>query len=221
MKIAIALSLALATSVALASPAYVTDQFKVTVRSGASTQNRIIAMLSSGTQVDVLSQDPKTGYSKVSFGGGREGYILTRQLLDQPVARQQVANLQKEVAVLKSNPDQLQSKLATLTQQYNQLKAEHAQLQTTEQHTKDELTALQRTSANAVRIANERNALREQVAGLTRSNEELKAERRELENSSTQRWFLIGGGVALGGILLGLILPHLRFRRRKDSWGSL
>jgi len=51
--------------------------------------------------------------------------------------------------------------------------------------------------------------------------ESLKQQNRDLGNDSTQRWFLIGAGVVLLGIILGLILPHLRFQRRKSSWGSL
>ena len=43
---------------------------------------------------------------------------------------------------------------------------------------------------------------RKQVAELTRSNEELKAEKRELENQGAQRWFMIGSGVVVGGILI-------------------
>jgi SH3 domain protein len=50
---------------------------------------------------------------------------------------------------------------------------------------------------------------------------ELQQANRELANQSTQRWFLIGAGVVCGGILIGLILPRLRLRRRKDTWGSL
>ena len=59
------------------------------------------------------------------------------------------------------------------------------------------------------------------VAALTRERENLKQENRDLSNRTTQNWFLIGAGVIIAGIVLGLILPHLRFQRRKTSWGSL
>ena len=32
---------------------------------------------------------------------------------------------------------------------------------------------------------------------------------------------MIGAGVIILGMILGLLLPHLRFQRRKSSWGSL
>lgn len=221
MKLLATVTLSLLSSLALAQTAYVTDQFKITVRSGESAQHRIINMISSGSPVDVISRNADTGYTKIKLASGRTGFVLSRQLLSQPVARDQLATLQAEVEALKTAPGELQGKLAGLTRQYNELQSAHTELQGIKQEIEQELAALKRTSANAVRISNERNELRKQVAELTRSNEELKAEKRELENRSAQRWFMIGGGVTVGGIIIGLLLPHLRIRRRKDSWGSL
>lgn len=206
---------------AQAEPAFVTDQFKITVRSGESAQHRIISMLKTGTEVQAVSRNAQTGYTKVRLPNGKEGFVLTRQLLNEPVARDRLAELQAEVDALKAAPGELQQRLSSLTTQYRELESAHKELQQVKQNIEQELAALQRTSVNAVRISKERNELRKQVAELTRSNEELKAEKRELENRSAQRWFMIGGGVTVGGILIGLILPHLRIRRRKDSWGSL
>lgn len=221
MKILLSLALTLLAGLAFAEAAYVTDEFQITVRSGESAQHRIIRMLNSGTEVDVIAKNPATGYSKIRLDNGREGFVLSRQLLEQPVARDQLAALRAEVEALKTAPGELQQKLAGLTRQYNELQSAHSELQSIKRDIEQELAALRRTSANAVRISNERNELRKQVAELTRTTEELKQEKRELENRSAQRWFMIGGGVTVGGILIGLILPHLRIRRRKDSWGSL
>jgi SH3 domain protein len=204
-----------------AQQAWVTDEFKVTVRAGESARHKIISMVSSGTPVTVLSRNGETGYSRVRLANGKEGYILTRQLLDKPVARDQLSELQEEVAALKTAPSELQRKVSELTREYNDLQRAHKELQGINKKISGELAALKRTSANAVRISNERNELRKEVAELTRSSEQLKQEKRELENNSAQRWFMIGAGVIVGGILIGLILPHLRLRRRKDSWGSL
>ncbi len=215
------IALLMLASQALAERAWVTDEFKITVRSGESPRHKIISMIKSGTPVEVLSRNRATGYSRVRLPNGKEGFVLSRQLLDHPVAREQLATLEAEVAALKTAPSELQRKLADLTERHDRLSREHESLQAEKKRIELELAALKRTSANAVRIANERNELRKQVAELTRSNEELKQEKRELENNNAQRWFMIGGGVTIAGILIGLILPHLRLRRRKDSWGSL
>lgn len=221
MKKILLLTLLMLAHSVLAERAWVTDEFKITVRSGESSRHKIISMLSSGTAVSVLSRNKATGYTHMRLPNGKDGYVLTRQLLKQPVARDKLAALEKEVAALKTAPSELQRKLSEITKDYSELQRAHKELQAINKEMEQELAALKRTSANAVRISNERNDLRKQVAELTRTNEELKQEKRELENNSAQRWFMIGGGVTVAGILIGLILPHLRLRRRKDSWGSL
>ena len=221
MKTIATLFLILLSATALARTAYVTDELKITLRTGESATHRILRMLSTGTRLTVVSDNPQTGYSKVRLGSGTEGYVLTRQLLNQPVARDRLAAAEAEVASLKAAPGELSSRLAKLTDQHKALQNEHNQLKASKRQVDQEYAALQRTASNSVRIANERNELRKQVASLTREIEDVKQQNRELENKTAQNWFLIGAGVVVGGIILGLILPHLRVRRRKSSWGSL
>lgn len=214
------LSLCVAAA-AHADTRYVTDQFQITLRSGESATHRIIRMLPTGTQLQVLGVNEATGYAHVRTTDGKDGYVLSRQLLKEPVARDRLVQLEQRLQELEAAPGELSAKLAKLQKEHDELQRAHAELQRVKQQVESELTSLQRTSANAVRISNERNELRTQVAALTRETEDLKQEKRELQNRSAQRWFLIGAGVVTGGILLGLILPRLRIRRRRDSWGSL
>lgn len=220
-KLATILLMILCTAPAWAKTAYVTDQVEITLRTGASTSHRIVRMVPTGEKLTVLSTDEKSGYTKVRTPNGVEGYVLTRQLVDSPVARDRLAAAEAEVKSLKAAPGELSSRLAKLTEQHAALQQAHQQLQQAKSQVDQEFAALKRTANNAVRIANERNELRKQVAGLTREIEDVKQQNRELENKTAQNWFLIGAGVVVGGIVLGLILPHLRVRRRKSSWGSL
>lgn len=213
--------LLLCSTATLAKTAYVTDELKITLRSGESATHRILRMVPTGEPLTVLSTNSESGYTKVRTASGAEGFVLTRQLVDQPVARDRLAAAEAEVRSLKAAPGELSSRLANLTEQHNALMKEHEDLKRAKTLVDQEFAALQRTSSNAVRIANERNELRKQVGELTREVEDIKQQNRELENKTAQNWFLIGGGVVVGGIVLGLILPHLRVRRRKSSWGSL
>lgn len=199
---------------------YVTDIFKITMRSGESTSHKILRMLDSGTALNVLSTNPDNGYSKISVGGA-EGYVLTRQLMRQPSARSQLASLHREIEALKAAPGELRTNLANLQKQHRELSQAHKELRQVKNRQEQELQSIQRTASNAIRISNERNELRKQVADLTREVEDLKQENRDLSNEATRDWFLIGAGVIITGILIGLILPHLRFQRRRSSWGSL
>ena len=42
----------------------------------------------------------------------------------------------------------------------------------------------------------------------------LEEENRQLTAQSNRTWFLTGAGVLFGGVLLGLILPRIRWQRR-------
>jgi len=220
-KILILLLLLCAAANLQAESRYVTDQFKVTLRSGESSSHKIIRMLPSGYQLELISSNAENGYSKVKTRDGTTGYILTRQLMKIPSARDRLVAAEAKLAELQEAPELLSAKLSKLQDAYKALESEHKKLQREREALDDELQAIKRTAANAVRISNERNELRKQVATLTREAEELKQTNRELGNDSAQRWFLIGGGVVVGGIILGLILPSLRVRKRKSSWGSL
>ncbi|MEJ2693662.1 MAG: TIGR04211 family SH3 domain-containing protein [Candidatus Thiodiazotropha sp.] len=213
-------SILLLPTLTQAETRYVTDIFKITLRSGESTSHKILRMIDSGAAVNVLATNPDSGYSKVRVGSA-EGYVLTRQLMNEPSARSRLASMHREIEALKAAPGELRSNLANLQKQYRELKQAHQELQQIKERQEQELQSIQRTASNAIRISNERNELRKQVADLTREAEDLKQENRDLSNEATRDWFLIGAGVIVAGILIGLILPHLRFQRRRSSWGSL
>lgn len=204
----------------LADTRYVTDIAKITLRTGESTSHRIIRIIPSGTRIEVLSDNKDSGYSKVRVKD-QTGFMLTNKLMKQPSARSKLATLEKEIQELKAAPGELRKNLANLQKQHRELRAAHKELQSIKQEQEKELQSIQRTASNAIRISSERNELRQQVASLTRKLADLKQENQDLSNEATRDWFLIGAGVIIAGILLGLILPHLRFQRRRNTWGSL
>lgn len=200
---------------------YVTDQFNIMMRTGESANHRILRQLPSGTAVKVLETNQDNGYSLVELPNGTTGYVLTRQLMDQPSARDRLDDMEARLRALQEEPDALAAKLTSLQSEYQALQEKQGRLERENTELSQELEGIRRTAANAVRIAEERNDLRKNVVALTRQVEELKQENRDLSHQTAQNWFLIGGGVVVLGILIGLILPHLRFQRRKSSWGSL
>jgi len=213
-------ALALTVSEA-ASVNYVSDQFKITMRSGMATDHKIISMLPSGHRLEVLAEDADKGYSKVRNEEGEVGYVLTRYLMDEPSARQQLAEAKERLEALRQAPDQLAAELDALQTSHAKLAAEHEEVAAEKNRLEQELADFRKAFAEPVKVARERDALRQQLAGLIRQSEELKQEKQELENSSEQMWFLIGGGTIIAGIFLGLILPYFRTTRRSSSWSSL
>lgn len=220
-RIALALLLLTAAGGLQAETRYVTDQLKITMRSGESTTHKIVRMLPSGYAVELLENNRDTGYSKIRTEDGKTGYVLSRQLMKIPSARERLQEAEARLNALQEEPSRLTAKLMSLQDAHKQLQTAHAQVAGERDNLSQELDGIRRTASNAIRISNERNELRKQVTTLTRQLEDLKQENRELSNDTAQNWFLIGAGVIVGGIILGLILPHLRLQRRKSSWGSL
>ena len=220
MRTVLFLFLGLMGMQAFSETRYVSDQLEITLRSGASMRHRILRMLQSGTPVEVLSVDKKTGYAQVRTQDGTTGYVLERLLMNEPVARERIATLEAQLQELQQAPDQLAAKLTKLQGEYDRLQADHQRLQEKKRKLEEELATIRRASADIVRITKERTELRQSVAQFTRKVAELQQANNDLQHQVTQRWFLIGAGVVTGGIFLGLLLPHLRFRRRR-SWRSL
>lgn len=199
---------------------YITDNLQVMMRNGQSNNHKILRMLPSGTPVEVLSENPKTGYSRIR-ALGEEGWVSTRQLMNEPGALEQLNNLKERLNMLQNDPENTRNKLITLQTEHQALQRSCAQSNEAKQRLEQDLEAIRRASADAVHINSDRIELRKNVSTLTREREDLKQQLRDLNNQTSQRWFLLGAGVLTLGMLVGLILPHLRLQRSKNHWGSI
>jgi len=208
-------------SQALAETRYITDIAQIELRKGESTRYKILRYLTSGEAVEELGASKRTGYSRVRTKDGTIGHVLTRQLQDEPGARDRLAAMEARLAEFQQAPDQLAMKLSELRSVHEKLTADHAALEQEKERLEEELASIKYASSNLVAITQERSGLRKSVADLTGQVADLQQKNRNLKNETNQRWFLIGAGVVTGAILIGLVLPHLRFRRHKSDWETL
>ena len=211
--------LALLCALPLAAPAaaqtrYVTDQLEITLRAGAGNGYRIVAMLPSGETLQVLERDGE--WTRVRASGGRQGWVLSRYLADTPAARAELTRLrgerEREATQAEAVADQLADARAQLREQAQTLAEQQAQQAQTEQRLAQASEGLAMADANAA-LTTQVDAQRERI-------EALQHERDALQASEARQWFLLGAGVLGAGILLGLVLPRLRWRRKHDGWGS-
>ncbi|WP_201064180.1 MULTISPECIES: TIGR04211 family SH3 domain-containing protein [Thiorhodovibrio] len=207
--------------IAAADTAYITDQGEFNLRSGESTSHKIIRILPSGSEVDVLGQDKETGYSRVRLEDGTVGFVLTRYLQDGPAARIELEQMRERLEELQQEPDQIAAKLTRIEEAHTALKQEYDTVSERNIELEEALAEFERTSANIVRINDERNQLQEDVAKLTRTVGELEQENLDLRGGDDRRWFLTGAGVAGGGLLVGLVLASAGLGRRRGSSRNL
>lgn len=206
----------LVTAMAEAQTRYVTDQLEVTLRSGESTQHRIITMVQSGTRLELLGSNSETGYAHVRTPQGTEGYLLLRYLSDTPSARSRLANAEQQLASQRATAEQLRAQNAELTSVRAELENQLSQLTQANEEFEAEVTHIRRTSAGALELDEANRNLRERLSRLEREYQILEHENLSLQDRTARDWFIVGAGVVLLGIIIGLIIPKIRWRRKSD-----
>lgn len=196
---------------------YVTDKLSVELRRGPSTEYLILRSLDAGLAVDVLEQTPD-GYSRVrvSDNQGSEGWVLTRFLTNERSARDRLAAAERTSSDARSRVADLERQVASLTAELGDTKAELDHTRDSHDHVSRELATFKTASANVVQIQQQNESLRQKLDERERQVGELTAQSGALASRSRQSWFVVGAGVLFGGIVIGLIAPSLRRKRRSD-----
>jgi SH3 domain protein len=195
---------------------YVTDRTIVELRRGPSTEYLILRNLEAGERVEVLEQND-AGYSRVRVADqGTEGWILTRFLTAEPIARERLAVTERNLSAARERVTGLETQTAELSRDLAATKTELEQARTSHGTVSRELADIRTASANVVEIRDRNTSLQQRVIALERQVEELTADNERLARRSNQNWFVVGAAVLLGGIVLGLVAPSLRRKRRSD-----
>ena len=82
-----------------------------------------------------------------------------------------------------------------------------------------ELAEIKRTASSALAIDSENKDLKSRLVALERNLQTLQQENENLKDRTARDWFMVGAGVVLIGILVGLIIPRIRWRK-KSSWDT-
>jgi len=194
--------------------AWVSDQFEITLRTGPSTTNAIERMLSSGTELVVLEQDDESGYSHVRTTGGTEGWVLTRYLMDEPSAREQLERLTQQLTSASAEGASMTSQLSAIRGQYETATRTISQLEQDKAGLQAQLDDITRKAANTLAIDEQNQRLQQQLTDADIRISLLEQENEQLTGQTNRNWFITGALVLFGGVLLGLILPRLKFQRR-------
>jgi SH3 domain protein len=198
---------------------YVTDNVKLTLRSGPNLKNKIVKMLSSGTPLTVLERDP-SGYIKVQTPKGTEGYILSRHIKKSRSSRWFLKRANIIMKRLQNENKKLKAEQGTSHDKQSDETPDDLALSKQKDQISQELANLKHTAANALQIKQQRDKLQERVVNAERELQQLKREKQTLEDSTDQTWFIYGGILAFAGIFLGLLIPKISWGRRSSGWDT-
>lgn len=207
------------TGNALAETLYVSDRLEITMRSGKSTSHGIIRMLRSGTAVEILETDKKSGYSRIKTRSGKEGWVLTRFLMNGQAARDRLAAAEKRLAELELENRKMNTTMAALREEKSSIENERKNLDSEHRDVSQELAEIKRTASSALAIDSENKELKSRMVAVERNLQTVQQENESLKNRTARDWFMVGAAVVLLGIIVGLIIPRIRWRK-KSSWDT-
>lgn len=194
---------ALTPGLARADAAYIIDEIVVPLRETPCSSCRIIRQgMRSGTQVKVL--ETGDGWTRVEAAEGVAGWLPSRYLTSQPIAREQLAALRDEI-------QRLQAENLRLGQNDPMATADGAPVSPA----REPLATGDAADANDLYAQNQDLLTRNKI--LQSEIDVLHATKEELQSNDIQRWFIFGGLLVALGAFLGLVLPLLKPKRRGYS----
>lgn len=199
-------------SAAHAETMYVSDDIKITFRTGPGIDHKILAMIKLGQEVEVLQPDGE--WTRVQLPNGMEGWVITRFLTyNKPCCL--------KLGILKEKHETLSAQSAFLLKENRVYKEESKRLFAELSGSKEMLVAisksydtLKKESADFLELKSKYELTSSQLSDQTKKAEELEEELSKLLLHRSIIWFLSGASVLILGILIGF---SARRQRRKSS----
>jgi SH3 domain protein len=202
-----------------ADRAYVTDSFKITLRTGPSSENKVIAMPNSGEAVEVM--DSRENWAHVRLldrgQGTVEGWVLSRYLINRLPWELQTANLKAENDRLKDQLSSIESAQGEATERGQKLAGE---LKKTSEALKDlqsKYESLKKGASEYLNLKEEYDVTRTKLETIQKTAKTLTSENERLKSSQRNKWFATGAAVLLIGLFIGLVLGK-REKKRKSLY---
>ncbi len=201
---------------AQAKTQYVSDHLVITVRTGQGTQFQIIKTLESGEHVEVL-EVTDTGYTQIETSDGTEGWVRSQYLADEPVAKEKLVQSEAKLLKARTALKKIKENFAALSKEHKILSAAQSTLSKDKKQQDAELARLNEVAKKPIILDRQNRQLQEANVTLEKDLQRLNQENHSLKDRSQREWFIAGALVLFGGMILGLIIPKLRGRKR-SSW---
>ena len=202
--------LALFTATGFAATKYVSDSIPLSFRSGPSFENKILKYLKPGELMELLQPGEK--WTKVRLSDGKEGWVLSRYLSDQPASRDVLERLRVKHQSLTDQTDKLLEANEQLGSENKKLTAAVADHEKALETLRKDFETLQSESAEFITLKKKHD---ETAASLQDRNNRLVSLEEQvasMELNYTIKWFLAGSAVLIVGFLIGFSTKRQRRR---------
>ena len=208
--ILIGICLTFFSTAGFAETMYISDILKVTVRSGPSTEYKILDIAESGDRVDVL----ETGedWTLVKLANGKEGYVTSRYLVPGPTYAIRFEQLQVKQKALTQQATVLLNENTKLREENRSLKTALNGTEKSLNKMDGDYQELKAGSAEFISLKAKYKKVSEQLAEQTQKVNQLDKDLSKNELNQYIKWFLAGSGVLLLGFIVGFSAKRARRR---------
>ncbi|TDX99361.1 TIGR04211 family SH3 domain-containing protein [Thiohalophilus thiocyanatoxydans] len=205
-----------ASAVQAAEYQYVSDELLITLRNGQGNSYQVLKTLPTGTRLEVL-ESTEEGYSRVRTSDGTEGWVRSQYLINNPTAAMQLEEATRKLENLQEENEKLRSTLSEVQEERAQLASERDELLGKTEEAEERLAHLTEVAEKPIVLDQENRELQQQNIALEKELQILNQENQVLKDRAEREWFIAGAGVLLGGLLLGLLIPRIRWKKQ-SSW---
>ncbi|EEX39050.1 arylsulfatase [Vibrio furnissii CIP 102972] len=178
---------------------YIADKLFTYMHSGPSNQYRIIGSIDAGEKVKLINTNKETDYTQIVDERGRTGWVESRFVTRDVSMAVRLPQLEKELTDVKS-------KLANARQNADSEKA-------------GLVDSLEVRNKQIAELEKNYSDISKQLTASQSEVRELRAKLDTQKEDLLLKYFMYGGGVAGGGLLFGLVLPHIIPRRKRNPAG--
>lgn len=199
--------------------AYVTDSFKITLRTGPSSENKVISMPSSGETVEVLdTQDNWTHVRLLDRGQGTtQGWVLSRYLIDRLPWEMQTRSLKADNTRIKEKMALIQSEQADVSRREKELTEVLVKKSEALKILQSEYKSLKQGAGEYLTLKEDHEKISAKLQSIQKTSQTLTTENERLRSSQRNTWFATGAAILLIGLIIGLTLGK-REKKRKSLY---
>ena len=204
----IGICLVICSVCAQAKTMYVTDSKKIPVRAGKGTAYKILTFIESSQQVELLQKDNQ--WSLVRLEDGKEGWVHSRYLINNPTSKIKFEELSLEHQNLINQTESLKA-------DFEQLKLHNKELKSTLASTKKSLNnqlsdydALKADSAEFLTLKSKYERVSRELKEKTQKVENLEKQISDSQLYYYLKWILSVSGILLVGFIIGYSVKRPR-----------